>query len=139
MTAHQLPLRPAATGTETGRRSVAPPRRLRAWVLFVVVVVGAFFGLTYSRTSLDDSAINLDKLDEKIAEQQARHFDLRVQVAEMRDPRRIAEEAAKAGLVYPRKSATVTVERIDDGEAGPEERWAQLKSLLGAQPGAPQS
>lgn len=139
MTTHQLPLRPVTAGTDTRGRSMAPPRRLRAWVLFVVVVVAAFFGLTYSRTSLDDSAIKLDALDDQITEQEGRYSELRAQVAEMRDPRRIAEKAAAAGLVYARDQVTLTVERTGDDEVAPEERWAHLKSLLGAQPGTPRS
>jgi hypothetical protein len=118
---------------------MAPPRRLRAWVLFVVVVVAAFFGLTYSRTSLDDSAIKLDALDHQITEQEGRHSELRAQVAELRDPRRIDEKVADAGFVFARDQVTLTVERTEDDEVAPEERWAQLKSLLGAQPGTPRS
>ncbi len=138
MTTHQFPIPRTGVVPHPRVRSTANPRRLRSWALFVIIVVGAFFGLTYSRTSLDQSAFVLDRIEDEIAAEQVRHSDLRVEVAELRDPRRIAEAAADLGLVYPRQLAVLAVERAAVEEPGPEQRWAQLKSLLSAQPRASQ-
>ncbi len=114
-------------------------QRLRPWVLFIVIVIAAFFGLTYSRISLDRSAFLLDTLEDQIAVEETRHFDLRFEVAELRDPQRIAAEAAELGLVYPSIRHQLAVAEVaEDPEVDPEYRWAQLKALLSAQPSSRQ-
>ena len=119
--------RPAVDSSPRGQR-------LRPWVLFVVVVIAAFFGLTFSRISLDRSAFELDALEDQIAAEESRHFDLRVDVAELRDPQRIADEAAQLGLVFPGARFELAVDHTVDEELDPEYRWAQLKAMLSAQP-----
>ena len=135
MTTHAPPLRPVlGADVRSPRRTVRQTSRMRPWFLFVIIVVGAFFGLTYSRISLDRSAFLLDSLEDQIAEQEARHFDLRVDVAELRDPQRIAAEAAQMGMVFPDARIELTVEHVADEELDLEYRWAQLRALLSAQP-----
>lgn len=135
MTTHSARLRslPAAPPHQArvarGKRS-----RMRPWALFVAIVVVAFFGLTYSRISLDRSAFVLDTLDEQIAIEEARHFDLRVEVAELRDPERIAEAAADLGMIFPGERLGLAVDRTAVSDVEPEFRWAQLRALLSAQP-----
>ena len=125
----QVPPAPSVT------RSRSPHRgRLRPWALFVVIVVLAFFGLTYSRISLDRSAFVLETLQDQIAAEESLHFDLRVQVAELRDPERIAEAATDLGMVFPGRRVDLAVEPVGGAELDPEYRWAQLRALLGAQP-----
>ncbi len=135
MTTQSPPLRPVL-GTDV-RRPAGTTRqsnRVRPWFLFVIIVVGAFFGLTYSRISLDRSAFQLDTLEDQIAEQESRHFDLRVEVAELRDPQRIAAEATGMGMVFPEARIELTVDNVPDEELDLEYRWAQLRALLSAQP-----
>jgi len=135
MTTHSARLRSLPAAQPNARRvSPAKRSRLRPWALFVVVVVVAFFGLTYSRISLDRSAFVLDTLDEQIATEEARHFDLRVEVAELRDPERIAEAATELGMVFPGQRIALAVERVVEPEVEPGYRWAQLRAMLGAQP-----
>lgn len=134
MTTHSPPLRPVLGHDVRASRAPRSSPRLRPWFLFVIIVVGAFFGLTYSRISLDRSAFLLDTLEDQIAAEEARHFDLRVQVAELRDPQRIATEAAEMGLVFPDARIELAVERVPDEELDLEYRWAQLRALLSAQP-----
>ena len=98
--------------------------RLRPWLVFVFVVTLAFFGLIISRISLDQSAFVLDELEERIAVAEADYWDLRLEVARLQDPERIAAAARHA----------LDVPRTGGGELEPEERWAQLKALLSAQP-----
>jgi hypothetical protein len=134
-TAHPSPLRSLPLSTPTPQRRSHPHRgRLRPWALFVAIVVLAFFGLTYSRISLDRSAFVLETLDEQIAVEEAAHFDLRVQVAELRDPQRIAAAAADLGMVFPGRRVDLAVEPVGGADLDPEYRWAQLRALLGAQP-----
>lgn len=135
MTTHSPPLRPVL-GKDVVSRSkpVRAGNRLRPWFMFVIVVVAAFFGLTYSRISLDRSAFLLDTLEDRIAEEEARLYDLRVDVAELRNPQRIAVEAAEMGLVFPDARIDLAVESVPDEELDLEYRWAQLRALLSAQP-----
>ncbi len=130
-TLRSLPL-PAAPAAPRGRRS--HKGRLRPWALFVGIVVLAFFGLTYSRISLDRSAFVLETLQDQIAAEESLHYDLRVQVAELRDPERIARAAGELGMVFPGRRVDLAVEPVGGAELDPEYRWAQLRALLGAQP-----
>lgn len=136
MTTHSATVTPLQRiDTQQRKADPKPGSRLRPWALFVIIVIGAFFGLTYSRTSLDRSAFLLDTLEDQIVAEQSRHFDLRVTVAELRDPQRIAAEAAELGLVFPTARHELAVAPVEmDEELDPEYRWAQLKALLSAQP-----
>ncbi len=116
---------------------LATPRRpvkLRPWLVFAAVVVFAFFGLIFSRVSLDRSGFELDELAERIAIEEARYGDLRVEVARLQDPNRISTIAAEAGLVYPAERIEIKVPGIEGEVLDPEYRWAQLKAVLTAQP-----
>ncbi|HSF85205.1 MAG TPA: hypothetical protein VLG28_06005 [Acidimicrobiia bacterium] len=135
MTAQAPPLRPVlGADVRAPRQRAQRNHRVRPWFLFVIIVVGAFFGLTYSRISLDRSAFLLDTLGDRIAEEEARHFDLRVEVAELRDPQRIAALATEMGMVFPESRIELAVDRVSDEELDLEYRWAQLRALLSAQP-----
>jgi cell division protein FtsL len=102
--------------------------------VFVVVVVVAFFGLIVSRISLDRSAFVLDDLDEQIAVAEAEYWDLRLEVARLQDPERIAAAARDMGLVFPEERHALDVPPTEASDLDPEARWAQLKALLSAQP-----
>lgn len=135
MTTQAPPLRPVlGVDVRSPRIPVRRRSRLRPWFLFIIIVVGAFFGLTYSRISLDRSAFSLDTLEQRIAEEEARHFDLRVEVAELQNPERIANVAAEMGMVFPDSRVELAVDRVADDELDLEFRWAQLRALLSAQP-----
>ncbi len=133
MTAQPLP-RPGDRGLEVieGRAQTRP--RLRPWLLFAVGVIIAFFGLIVSRISLDRSAFVLDDLDEKIAAAESQHWDLRLEVARLQSPDRIAAAAAEMGLVFPESRTVLVAPPVLDEALEPEYRWAQLKALLSAQP-----
>jgi hypothetical protein len=135
MTTHSPPLRPVlGADVRSSRRTVRRGNRLRPWSLFVIIVVGAFFGLTYSRISLDRSAFLLDTLEDRITEEEARFFDLRVDVAELRDPQRISSLATEMGLVFADSRVELAVDQVADEDLDLEYRWAQLRALLSAQP-----
>jgi len=109
-------------------------RGLGSWVLFIVIVVAAFFGLIFSRISLDRSAFELEELQDEIAREEARHFELRVEVAELMDPDRIAAAATDLGMVFPAQRNQPTSQVVAAPEVQPEMRWAQLRQVLSAQP-----
>ena len=108
--------------------------KMRHWFIFTAAVLIAFFGMIYSRISLDHSAFVLEELQEKIEGEEARHWDLRLEVARLQSPERITELATDMGLVYPEQRADLTVPGVDIEGLDPEYRWAQLRSLLSAQP-----
>ena len=108
--------------------------RIRPWIVFILAVVVAFFAMIYSRTSLDRSAFDLTEIEAQIAEEEARHWDLRVEAARLQNPERIAEKAESMGMVFPAQRVALEVPGVDDEGLDPEYRWAQLKALLSATP-----
>lgn len=135
MTARTETLRRRAAA-ELSAPVAAPERRprLRSWVVFAVAVILAFFGLIFSRISLDRSAFVLENLERQITEQEARVGDLRVEVARLRSPERISSLAEEMGLVYPAERISVRVPAPISDEQGAEYRRAQLRSWPIAQP-----
>jgi len=119
--------------TRLGR---APTRRLsarpvlRPLVLFTMAVVLVFFTMIYSRISLDRTAFELHGIGQGLAQQERLHWDLRLELARLQDPRRITEAAADLGLVYPEERITIeapgVVAESDEGHA----RWTASRSLL---------
>lgn len=92
-------------GSEQGLR-VLKGRRVRKpsiapWMIMVLIAVVAFLGLGFARTSLDRSAFELAELNKAIDEQAALNEQLRLQVARLENPARIAPLADELGLVIP--------------------------------------
>jgi len=132
MTAHPIPADPFdLVQLLPAKHSQA---RLRPWLVFAAVVVVAFFGLIFSRVSLDRSGFELDELEQQIAIEGARHWDLRVEVARLQDPNRITLWGAEAGLVYPAERIEIEVPGVERGGLDADNRWALLKAVLTAQP-----
>lgn len=115
-----------------GRRA-RPAPRLRYWVILTVVVLSAFFLLIYSRIALDDSAFILQEIDRQSVLEERRYWDLRLESARLQAPERIVVRAQELGMVYPDDVRTLEVPGIGSASA-PEERWTELKAVLGAQP-----
>lgn len=82
-----------------GRR-LKPPS-LAPWMVMVLIAVVAFLGLGFARTSLDRSAFELAELNKAIDEQAALNEQLRLEVARLENPARIAPLADELGLVIP--------------------------------------
>ena len=82
-------------GRKIRKPSIAP------WMIMVIIAVIAFLGLAFARTSLDRSAFDLTELNRSIEEQLARNEQLRLEVARLENPARIAPLAAEMGLVIP--------------------------------------
>jgi cell division protein FtsL len=88
------------------RLRVLKGRRLRKpsmapWMIMVMIAVIAFLGLGFARTSLDRSAFDLAELNRSIDEQSALNEQLRLEVAQLENPARIAPLADEMGLVIP--------------------------------------
>ena len=108
--------------------------KLRPWIVFTLTVVVAFFGMIYSRISLDRTAFELDELEGRIAVEEARFLELEVEVAQLLDPARIDQAAAELGLQYPDALVSMEVPAIETEGFDPGLRLAQLDRLWSAQP-----
>mgnify|MGYP001816368833 CR=1 FL=1 len=111
-----------------------PRPKISHWVLFAGAVIVAFFGLIYSRISLDRSAFEIQELETQIAVQEDLHWQLRYELAQIKDPARLELEIAQLGLVYPEERVALSVPAVGVDELDPDYRWAQLKAILSAQP-----
>jgi cell division protein FtsL len=88
------------------RLRVLKGRRLRKpsiapWMIMVLIAVIAFLGLGFARTSLDRSAFDLAELNKAIDTQLALNEQLRLEVARLENPARIAPLADEMGMVIP--------------------------------------
>ena len=82
-----------------GRRMRKPS--LAPWMIMVLIAIFAFLGLGFARTSLDRTAFDLAELDKAIDVQLAVNEQLRLEVARLENPARIAPLADEMGLVLP--------------------------------------
>ena len=108
--------------------------RVRSWIVFALAVIVAFFGLIFSRISVDRSAFVLEDLEVQIATEEARLGDLRVEVARLKAPERISLLAAEMGLVYPAERISLRLSPTESDGQTPETQWAQVRSSPAAQP-----
>lgn len=111
-----------------------PRPKISHWVLFALAVVIAFFGLIYSRISLDSSAFEIKELEAEIAVQTDLQGQLTYELAQIQDPALLETEIAQLGLVYPAQRVALSVPEVGSDELDPDYRWAQLKAILSAQP-----
>jgi len=111
-----------------------PRPKISHWIVFAVAVIVAFFGLIYSRISLDRSAFEIQELEAQIAVQEGLHWQLRREFAEIQDPARLEQHIANLGMVFPEERLALSVPVVGVDELDPDYRWAQLKAILSAQP-----
>jgi cell division protein FtsL len=129
--AFPIPGQKTAVGLGDVRKTV---RDVRPFVIFSLLVVIAFFGSISSRVSLDTKAFELEELESSISAEQARYFDLQLELARLQAPDQILDRALGMGMVYPTDRTVVAVQLPSDLVEGDEYRWAELKALLSAQP-----
>ncbi|NOX22146.1 MAG: hypothetical protein GXP36_03515 [Actinobacteria bacterium] len=120
-----------ASGLGQMRKTV---RDVQPFVIFSLLVVIAFFASISSRVSLDSKAFELEELESSISTEQARYFDLQLELARLQAPDQILDRALTMGMVYPTDRTVVEVRLSSDLVEGDEYRWAELKALLSAQP-----
>jgi hypothetical protein len=90
-------------GKKLRRPSLAP------WMIMVIIAVVAFLGLGFARISLDRSAFELAELNKAIDEQAAINEQLRLDIARLENPARIAPLADEMGLVIPSDTSPLLV------------------------------
>lgn len=138
MTSGALPVRvPGSRPRREFHLVLGPNRRrgrIRYWVLLAMTVTIAFLLLVYSRIALDRTAFVLEDIENRISVEEARYWDLRLQVTELQAPERIAQLASEMGMVYPDSVEEVVVPGLGSPGSAVEGRWVELKALLGAQP-----
>jgi cell division protein FtsL len=84
---------------------------------FVVVVIAVFFVMIFLRIALDETAFELETVQRQISLEESRQLDLRLELAELQDPLRIAHEATQMGLTYPDQRVAVVVDSLGSGSA----------------------
>lgn len=106
-----------------GRRIHRPA--LAPWMIMAIVGIAAFLGLVFARTSLDNSAFELARLNTAIEQQTTLNRDLKLEIARMENPARIAPLAEELGLIIPDQThqllvdlspAAPAVVKADDGD-----------------------
>jgi hypothetical protein len=109
-------------------------RRIGGWLGLAFTLAVVFFVMISTRVALDRNAFVLDDIRSQISAEEARYWELRLRVAELQSPARIADLADGMGMVYPTRLLTIEVPGLGDPGSGVEDRWVDLKTLLSAQP-----
>ena len=99
--------RRAREGAADARQAGSP--RIVPLLFFTVLVVAIFFAMIYLRIAMDRSAFELDAVNGQIVLEQSRTLDLRLELAQLQDPQRIATQASQIGLVYPEEQISLVV------------------------------
>ena len=111
MTAQSVPY---ARG-RSARRSVAGSSRgprIVPLIFFTFLVMAVFFSMIFLRIALDRTAFELESFERQIVNQESRQLDLRLELAQLQDPLRIANEATMMGLTYPDDRVAIVVEGL---------------------------
>jgi cell division protein FtsL len=124
-----------------GRRFRLTPK---TGVTMTVLLFGALFGVAVSHALLIEGQLRLDRLDEEVAEEQARYERLRLDVAELESPERILADAQQMGMVPPEDVTWLTPDQTADsstadpaaggGAASTATSWEDVKPYLGTNP-----
>ncbi len=109
MTAQTIPYASRRAKRATRAAETAGGPRMVPLVLFTVLVIAVFFAMIYLRIALDRSAFELDTLNDQITIEESRQLDLRLEIAQLQNPERIATQAEQIGLVYPDERITFVV------------------------------
>ena len=80
------------------------------WLIVALIAVGGFLGLGFAQTSLDRAAFELAELEKAIGEAEALNLDLKLEIARLENPARIAPLAEEMGLVLPETTNQLLVD-----------------------------
>lgn len=121
--------------TSQGLRVVAGHRKkghpVAPWLIFSIVAVVAFLGMILTRTSLDRTAIDLSTVESQLAEAKGLNQRLRLEIARLESPARVAPAALELGMVYPQSSNRLVVEGVIP-ETVADPRWAEMNRFAAA-------
>ncbi|HSJ35184.1 MAG TPA: hypothetical protein VLB85_09040 [Acidimicrobiia bacterium] len=119
--------RPLRAPSRAGGLRVIPGRNahrpaMAPWVVISLITVLAFLALIGARTALDRSAFEIDAINAAIADEVSLNQKLRIEIAELENPARIAPLAEEIGLVIPTDREQLLVRGVtrDDGIADPD-------------------
>ncbi len=104
------------------------------WMTFCLLAVLVFFALIAARTSLDRTAFELTEINGQIAAEEARFEALKLQIAKLSAPSRVAPLAESMGMVLPSDVTRVRAAGVIRYETDREERWAEMKPILAGSP-----
>jgi len=113
-TSRNSPLRLISTGTTTSTRGPS----VLMLLAFVLLVVFTFLGMVWSRTLLDEGAFQLADLQTRIEQETIRNRLLRLEVARLENPDRMASLAEPLGLFYPDEVVHIQVPGLAPREPG---------------------
>lgn len=128
----QVAAHPASRSKRRSRTAAGGPR-VFPLMLFVVAVIGVFFLMIFLRIALDRSAFELESVERQITEAESLQLDLRLELAQLQDPLRIASEATRMGMTYPDERVPVMVDGLGQDRA-PGLIETPLQALDTAQP-----
>jgi cell division protein FtsL len=107
------------------------------------MIVASLFAMVGFHVVLAQSQVEIDRLEQQVADEQHRYEQLRFEVSALSSPARIVSRAAELGMVAPTGAATVVPVPIDAETAGTPsdttattlaESWEKVKSHLDTQP-----
>jgi cell division protein FtsL len=129
MTSQAIPLRARRAARRAATAGRSGPKLLPL-AFFVLVVIAVFFLMIYLRIALDRTAFELETVERQIDQSESTQLDLRLDLARLQDPLRIATEARRMNMTYPDERLAVVVNGLDRVPAPPvvEEPVSALES-----------
>jgi len=119
------------------RRSANPSLligpRLVPLAFYTLLVIGLFFAMIYLRIALDRTAFELDSIERAITTEESRQLDLRLTIAQLQDPVRIATEAERIGMTTPNERIPIVISSVR-GVAPPTEPESPVSAFSGGRP-----
>lgn len=106
------------------RLSVVPRLRTRAprvpfLALVTVVLVGGVIGLLMFNTSMQQASFSQARLEQQAEGLTAEQQSLEMEIEQLRDPQRVAQEAQRQGMVLPISSGYIQPDGTIVGKATP--------------------
>lgn len=126
------PRRHAGMRVVQGHSGARP--RVGGWIVYTVVAAVAFFGLIYSQTRLNASAIKINEIQQAIEVEQEQFETLQLQIARLESPALVVPAAEELGMVFPTDMVALTASGVVGTDEGAGERLAELESVLTAAP-----
>jgi len=126
-------LRVSRRARRSANRSLLIGPRLIPLAFYTLLVIGLFFAMIYLRIALDRTAFELDSIERAITHEESRQLDLRLTIAELQDPVRIATEAERIGMTTPNERIPIVISSAR-GIAPPIEQESPVSALPGRRP-----
>lgn len=133
-TAQPLPAAAPRRRSRSRRAGAPGAPRLRSLVVFILAVVVAFFGMIYSRISLDRTAFELQDLEGRIEQELDRMEVLQVEAARLQDPQTVLDRAEDLGLVYPEDRVPLVVDDVPTVRAATRGLRSEVRALMSERP-----